>query len=88
MHYFIYFYFFVNEDYYVLVSEQFSAGSKSRHIINKKLSVKVFFPQLVSDQRLEGCQIVEKENCSKHPHTGCIFLRCTGVKRAALVGSH
>ena len=34
--------------------------SKSRHIINKKVSMKVFFPQLVSDQRLEGYQIVEK----------------------------
>ena len=27
--------------------------------------MKVFLPQLVSDQRLDGCQIVEKENCSK-----------------------
>ena len=41
--------------------KQFSAGSKSRHSINKKL----FYPQLVSDQRLEGCQIIEKDNCSK-----------------------
>ena len=30
-------------------------GRKSRHIINEKLSMKDFFPQLVSDQRFEGC---------------------------------
>ena len=48
---------------YLLVSEQFLMGSKFWHIINKKLSMKVFFPQLVTDQRLEGCQIVEKDFC-------------------------
>ena len=74
------FIFFVNEDYYVLVSEQFSADSKSRHVINKKISMKVFFPQLVSDQRLEGCQIAEKENCSKPSTLRVHFVRCTGFK--------
>ena len=27
--------------------------------------MKIFFPQSVSAQRLEGCQILEKENCSQ-----------------------
>ena len=54
-----------NKPQQILVCKQFSAGSKSGHTISKKLSMKVFFPQLVSDQRLEGCQIVVKENCSK-----------------------
>ena len=48
----------------IFISEQFSVRSKSQHI-NKKLSMRVFCPQLVTEQRLEGCQIVEKENCSK-----------------------
>ena len=64
---------------YVHVCEQFSAGSKSRHIINKKLSVKVFFPLFVSDQRLEGCQIIVLEKKTAPNHLQTIYTRecCT-----------
>ena len=55
----------------LLISEQFSAGSKSQHIINKKLSMEVFFPQLVSDQRLEGSQMVENKTAPNYLHSGC-----------------
>ena len=51
--------------FWLLVSEQFTAWSKSRHIINKKLSIKVFILPLVSAQRFRGHQMVEKENCTQ-----------------------
>ena len=74
MHYFIII-FFVNEDYYILVPGQFSAGSNSLYIFNKKLSMEVFFSDLVSDQRFGSCKVVEKLSTFR-----VNFVRCTGVK--------